>query len=139
MVNNFARAGKTFAVMGNNYMNPGRNLGKATSATGHVIAGIELAQNIACRLPESYVLATRIVESIQASDGAGNNGPSRFVATCTRTFSEQQCQCLADIGRATIPPDIHTRDYHRNLIREIIERNPMLGFGIGLQCRITNY
>lgn len=138
VVNNFARAGKTFAVMGNNYMNPGRNLGKATSATGHVIAGIELAQNIACRLPESYVLATRIVESIQASDGAGNNGPSRFVATCTRTFSEQQCQCLADIGRATIP-DIHTRDYHRNLIREIIERNPMLGFGIGLQCRITNY
>lgn len=138
VVNSFAQAGNTFAAMGNNYMNPGSNFETATSATLTVKAGIELGQNIACRLPEAYVLAKRIVASIKASDGAADDESSLFVTSCSRTFSEAQCQCLADLGRATIP-DIHTRSYHRNMIREIIERNPMLGFAIGLQCRISNY
>lgn len=138
VINRFARAGKTFATMGNNYMNPGENFGKATSAALTMKAGIELGQNIACRLPEAYMLAKSIVESIKASEGVADNEPSRFVSSCARTFSQTQCQCLADIGRATIS-DIHTRSYHRNIITEMIERNPMLGFAVGFQCKIYNY
>lgn len=138
VVNSFAKAGEIYATMGNNYMNPGRNLGTATSATATMLAGIRLGQNIACRMPDAYFLAKGITASIKASDGVASNQPSRFVSSCSRQFSEGQCQCLADLGRATFS-DIHTRSYNRAIIRQMIERNPMLGLGIGFQCQIYNY
>lgn len=138
VVDSFAQAGKLHATMGNNYMNPGKNLGTATSAALTMKAGIQLGQNIACRSPDSFFLAKGIVASIKASDGMTEGGTSRFVSSCSRKYSEAQCQCLAELGRATMS-DIHSRSYDRAIIQEIIERNPMLGLGIGFKCKIYNY
>jgi len=138
VVNQFASSGVTFVSMGNNYMNPGRNIGTALNGMQALQLGFSLGENIACRMPESYMLAKGLVASIKASEGTKSGSKSRFVETCTPQFSSAQCQCLADMGRATIP-DIHTRAYRRELIAEIIQRNPMLGLGIAMKCGINQY
>lgn len=134
----FAKSGLSFAMAGNDYMNPGKNINKAGQGVASLKLGIQLGESLACRMPESYILGKGIVASIKLSEGSRDNTPSRFVSTCSAQFSSPQCSCLADTGRAVIP-DIHTRTYHRNLIAEIIKRNPVLAMAIPFKCRINNY
>ncbi len=69
-------------------------------------------------------------------DGAGQ---SVFVESCIPHHSKSQCECLAQTGQAAIP-DIHTRRYRREIIQEIIQRNPLLALGgVVAKCGIVNY
>jgi hypothetical protein len=146
-VKQFASSGAIYASTGNNYPNPGENVGGAIGGALTLGSGFALGQSIACRLPEAYVLAMGMAASIKASEGTAKaaangdrdgDGSSRFVRTCTPHFSASQCQCLGDLGRSVIP-SIHTQAYESAVIAEIIQRNPLVGLGISLRCGINQY
>jgi len=72
-----------------------------------------------------------------------NGGKPRFVPGCVAhykdsyRYSEMQCQCLADIGRAVIP-NIYQQDFSPNLIGNITEGNGFVGAQL-LACGLKNY
>ena len=64
---------------------------------------------------------------------------SRFVEGCARgKLNERQCQCLADIGSGVIP-DLHRREFSREVIPGMIKANPMIGFDLIGRCGIVEY
>lgn len=136
-MNQFANAGIN-TMMGSDYMNPGNNLKTATNAQEALKLGVALGENIACRMPESYLLAKGLLKSIDVSDGVTPGGQSHFVTSCTPHFSSTHCQCLADEGRAVIP-DINSRSYQRELIPYITQKSPIVGISLAIKCGIDRY
>jgi hypothetical protein len=103
-------------------------------------AGLETAKTLGCG-PEANRVAEQIVayvERTSAPDGKTN----RFVRECVRiqkgAYTEAQCQCLADVGRAEIP-DIHQRTFSLQTFPGIMKKNPILGGQIIVQCGIVKY
>jgi hypothetical protein len=72
-----------------------------------------------------------------------NGGKPRFVPGCVAhykdsyRYSEAQCQCLADIGRAVIP-NVYQQDFSPNLIGNITQGNGFVGAQL-LACGLKNY
>ena len=129
--------GASSMLGGPDYSNPdiGKAVGAMMSSTALMAAGIKFAEQIPCDSPLAEHMASRLVaasRSNKTGDGA------RFIPSCSPTFGETRCACLAQIGRGVIP-DIYQRSYDRGIIKEIISRNPLLGLTIGLTCQISNY
>ncbi len=110
------------------------------AAVARVTAGITFTRTLACPNPASTALARAVVRAMQSASAGPNGGAPVFAESCPRNsnFNQTQCQCLMRVGMAAIP-DIAQRPYRREIIHEIIQRNPVAGMQIGLVCRIINY
>lgn len=104
-------------------------------------AGSRRAEELDCDGPVAERLADGILAYLRRSAAVPEGQPS-FVRGCARhyegTYSEAQCQCIADVGRAVLP-DLHRQAFDRQLIRRIIRRNPLVGLQVAMQCRIGDY
>ncbi|MEM9633231.1 MAG: hypothetical protein AAGA50_18010 [Pseudomonadota bacterium] len=91
-----------------------------------------------CISPVAMQLARGLERTVQvaAAGGAG----SLFVSTCSSTrLNAKQCACLAELGRG-VDPNIENKGYDsRTTIKYIVERNPLLGVMIAMQCGIGDY
>lgn len=126
-------------IMGFDYSNPdlGKSLGSMGRSQAAVVAGGLFAKQLPCGAVANRFNAG-IAEALRSNARGRDGGLSTFVKSCTPSFDQRRCSCLANVGRQAIP-NLHRRYYDRSLIREIIERNPFLGFQIGLACQIGNY
>lgn len=88
-------------------------------------------------LPLLAGMADGLVRASRSAKTGRDGGDPVFIRTCAPVFDKSRCRCLAQIGRSAIPA-IHQRRYSRELVHDIIKRNPMLGFAIGGVCRIVN-
>lgn len=125
------------SMLGNDYSNPdlGKMMGNMMGSQALFVAGSKLAEQIGCNTTLASHVADRLVEASRSNKGGGN---SPFLASCARAFDETRCGCLGQIGRGVIP-DIYQKTYHRQLIQEIISRNPLTGLTIAAACQIVNY
>lgn len=101
-----------------------------TSAAGTAL-GQYIGERASCTQAIAGAMAVTIVQSLETNAQANT-----FVNTCP--LGRSKCECLARMATGVIP-DIHDRPYHRNLVAELIERNPFLGLQVGLTCGISNY
>lgn len=131
----FVGTGTIAALGGLDYSNPdlGAMAGSLFRQQGLLGSGAAAVEIIGCS-GELDRIGENMARLIEANSGAG----SGFVASCAGTHGERSCTCLADMGRQVMP-DIASRRYSSSLMREIIERNPMLALMIGLNCGISNY
>jgi len=91
-----------------------------------------------CEGPVPEDLTAGLVRTVEIAD-IGGPGSSRFVRSCAEgRLDQEQCQCLADLGRGMIP-DIHERHYRRGTIPDLVNRNPLYALQIAVQCGIGEY
>ena len=131
-MNTFLLAGGTLAAMGNTY--EGIEFGKRVKLALVYKTGSILGNNIACRLPDSYLFSLSMAKSVELSHRIN----ARFVESCAHYFSTSQCECLVNVGQA-VSPDIRRYSYSRDMIPQLIRRNPLIGLAIVAQCGIVNY
>jgi len=125
------------AGVGPNYSNP--DPGATTGEQSALLAGVLTARSLGCREPAASKLADGVVAVVKSNKaGSGDGKQPVFVRTCQRQFSRDQCECLASLGRG-VRPNIYQMEYHRDIIVQIISRNPLLGLQIGVRCRIYKY
>ncbi|MGF6695207.1 hypothetical protein M2318_005308 [Metapseudomonas resinovorans] len=102
-------------------------------------AGGEVAGKLGCGQWASQ-LADNIVEVVSAAQAVRARSP--YVIGCAQqyagTYTEQQCQCVADVGSSAIP-GLHEREFSSASFREIIQAYPFLGIQIAMQCGIGDY
>ena len=136
----FVKSGQDLAALGNQYANPnlGQMLGSMASGQAIFLAGAQVAQNIGCSAPEAQLLANGIVKAVESNTQGKDGGVSTFVRTCTPKYSEPQCQCLANLGRAAFP-NIHQMTFHRDVIKAIIQRSPFVSLQISMVCGVVKY
>ena len=126
-------------LFGGDYSNPdlGKSMRSVAERNALQIAGTKVGAQIPCG-PVSEKLAQGLLKAVRSNSRGADGGESNFVSSCQRQFTAKQCQCIADTGRVAIP-DIHRRMYHRSIIKEMIQRNPLLGFTVGIACGVSNY
>ncbi|MCA1869578.1 sel1 repeat family protein [Agrobacterium genomosp. 3] len=129
--------GSSSVLGGNDYSNPdlGKAIGSMMGSTALFAAGAKFAEQIPCDSSLAEHMADRLVAASRSNKG-GNDSP--FIPSCSQSFDQARCACLAQIGRGVIP-DIYQQTYDRSIIKEIISRNPLLGLTIGITCQIGNY
>lgn len=122
---------------GNDYSNPdlAKALGNMMGSTALLAAGAKFAEQIPCDSSLASHMAGRLVAASRSNKG-GDDAP--FIPSCARAFDQTRCACLAQIGRGVIP-DIYQRTYHREIIKEMIHRNPLLALTMAITCQIGNY
>ena len=132
--------GASFALGGNDYSNPdlGAAMGNLVGQSALFSAGTLFARQVECKSGLAKSMADGLVEASRSNKSDGDGGPSTFVKTCTPVYSETRCNCLAQLARGAIP-DIHQRHYHRDIIAELIQRNPILALTMSLSCGIVEY
>lgn len=130
--------GMSSLLGGNDYSNPdlGAALRNTMTSNALLAAGIKFAEQIPCQSALASHMAARLADASRSNKG--RSGGSPFIASCAPTFGETRCSCLAQLGRGVIP-DIYQQTYHRGIIREIINRNPIMALTIGVSCQISNY
>lgn len=135
----FVTSSSLGSVMGFDYSNPnlGETLGSMGRSQAALVAGSLFAQQLPCGAVANQ-FNTGIAKALRSNARGSDGGLSNFVESCTPHFDQRRCSCLANLGRQAIP-DLHRQFYDRRLIREIIERNPLLGLQIGIACQIGNY
>ncbi len=101
--------------------------------------GGEIANKLGCSQWASD-LADNIVEVVSAAQAVRASSP--YVRGCAQqyagTYTEQQCECVANVGSTAIP-DLHNREFASASFREIIQAYPFLGIQIATQCGIGDY
>jgi hypothetical protein len=115
-------------TIGRQYGNPdlGKGLGdQMTSGTAYA-SGASVAKEMGCAY--SKPLTNGVLSYLdRTSAGETGKGPPRYVTECARyyagRYTQQQCQCVADIGRS-IYPDIHASSFSPESIKNIIQSNP---------------
>lgn len=131
----FATSSSMGAMMGMDYSNPdiGAAIGSAWTQQSLLTSGAVAASTLGCgeALDE---LGERLAKLISANSAAG----SRFVDGCASSFDKPRCTCIANVGRQVIP-DIAEMAYDRQVLTNIIERNPLVGLTLALTCGISNY
>jgi hypothetical protein len=124
------------AAYGGDYTAPrlGDALGSQAASMTAYAAGDAAQKAVGCTAA-GRLLAEGVVAYLSRTS-------SRYVDGCARyyegRYTRQQCQCIADVGRAVLP-EINTQEFSPESIRYIGSRNPFLSLQIGLQCRIGNY
>jgi TPR repeat protein len=111
----------------------------ASAANDGKADATRLIETYGCeRSPLSEALATGIVETV-AVVGSSHRA-SRFVTSCAETrLNDQQCTCLAELGRG-VDPNIDETFYDPGTtIKSIVNSNPILGLTIAIQCGIGDY
>jgi len=129
-------------IIGRQYGNPnlGEGLSDQAASTVAYTAGEAYAESTGCSR-EGKSLAEDIVKYLDRTAEGSPNAPN-YVKGCARYYSgrytEQQCQCVADIGRSVFP-NIHQTSFSSASIKKIIQNNPFVGLQIAFQCRIGDY
>ena len=131
----FGVSGASNLIFGGDYSNSDlrKGMGSLGSNVTLTAIGNKVGDTLRCTKSEAGRVAGLIARSVRANEKAGV-----FMPSCQSSFTRQQCSCLAKIAAGVIP-DIQRRRYHRGLIKEMIGRNPLLGFQVGLVCQITRY
>ncbi|GJL53128.1 MAG: hypothetical protein NPIRA02_02600 [Nitrospirales bacterium] len=138
----FLSSSRMVALIGSQYGNPNLQKGWRDQAISTTVYGVGalFGQSIGCG-NRARLLTHRIMEYLTRTAG-GNGKGSRYVKGCmsyyANRYSNRQCQCLADLGRA-IMPNIHQSKFDRSSIQVLIKRNPLIGLQIAVQCGIGNY
>jgi hypothetical protein len=131
-------------IVGREYSNPdlGKGLQDQGKSAASYIAGLAMAKGIPCEGSLAAKLADDIVRYLDRTGGGPGEGGSQFVEECViyykGRYTREQCQCVADVGRAVIP-DIHNGGFSPVIIKSITQRNPFLGMKLTSRCRIGNY
>ena len=137
----FLTSSSLVGAIGGQYGNKdlGAGLGDQTASGTVYAAGASVAKEMGCQD------ATRLTNGVLAyldRTASGNGQGAKYVKGCVQyyggQYSEQQCQCVADIGQS-LYPNIHSLEFSRDSIASIIQRNPFVGLQIAGQCRIGNY
>jgi hypothetical protein len=136
----FVKASNDRAVFGADYSNPNVFQGLASQFSGGAIylAGVDFARRLDCSGQVAKDLASGLARTVKANETGPDGGPPRFITTCTPKFSETRCECLAKLGRAVIP-NIYQMEYHRDIIKRIVQGSPLVALQVGTACQISNY
>lgn len=127
-------------VIGSQYGNPdlGKGLGDQSASMAALTSGSLFANSLECDAMANG-LADGIVKQVRSS-AATDESP--YVSGCVRyyggKYSTQQCECVANIGKA-ITPNIARNEFSPRSIKRIIEANPFVGLQIAMQCGIGDY
>lgn len=135
-----ASAAQDRAVYGSNYSSRdlmGTVQGNVAGA-GIFAAGVEFARQFECPSAAAEAFAARIAEASRKRTQGTGGGPSTFVKTCTPSFNQEKCQCIAQIGQAVIP-DIYQSTYNRSMIKRIVDSSPVVALKLAFACQIGNY
>jgi hypothetical protein len=108
-------------------------------------------------LPKKYATEAKRLGQDAACQGGANlpariaayldvsSAKSHFVAGCVayyqnrkEHYTQEQCQCFADVGRAVVP-DIYGRDFSTATIAEITRKNAWVSATVGLSCGLKTY
>nr|VFJ43842.1 MAG: hypothetical protein BECKFW1821A_GA0114235_100543 [Candidatus Kentron sp. FW] len=131
-------------VIGGQYGNPdlGRGLQDQAQSMSIYSAGAATLDWIGGCNPHARLIADGVVHYLRKTASKGPNNTPNYVEGCVRYYSgkytEEQCQCIADLGRA-IFPNIHQTDFSPKSIKRMIEANPFVGLMVGIQCRVGDY
>ncbi|WP_129649596.1 hypothetical protein [Peristeroidobacter agariperforans] len=108
------------------------------SGTAYATGG-SVARDIGCQ--GSAPLTKGLLAYLHRTGSADGEG-ARYVRGCAEyyrgRYTEQNCQCLADLGRS-VHPKIHSAEFSPESIKNIIESNPLVGLTIAFQCGIGDY
>lgn len=110
----------------------------ATMANAGKADAEALETEYGCISPVAMAFSNGLVRTVQVD--ATVSSESLFVQSCSgQGLSLEQCACLAELGRG-VAPEIEKTGYdQRTTIKWMVERNPMLGIQIGVQCGISDY
>lgn len=145
-LSDFHQSSMFVAGLGSQYTNPDfmESMSDSVAGSASLSAGVSAGEALGCNA-ESRRIAKNIARYFSRPAPAEAKGASgRFVKGCVShyahsyKYSESQCQCLADNGRAVIP-DIHGSSFSTASIKKIISANPMLGISLAVKCKINNY
>ncbi|HEY4530684.1 MAG TPA: tetratricopeptide repeat protein [Luteimonas sp.] len=138
----FRMSSTLVSMMGTDYRNPdfiNSQIGMHQAQAAYV-GGTAVARSAGCNAAGS-ALADGIVAHVARSQSAAP-GKAGFVDGCAEyyasRYSRDQCQCVADVG-AAVMPGIHKMSFDSSAIKDVIERNPLLGMQLAFQCRIRDY
>lgn len=120
------------------------DLGKMVSSQAeHISAmtlGSEIAEKFRCDKIGDKTLKN--IDNYLETSSKASSPHGGFVDGCTDyysgRYSKAQCQCIADVGRSMYP-DIYDMGYHPSIIKSVIDKNPIIGLQITMQCHIGNY
>ena len=117
----------------------GKSLGNQVSSSLAYNTGYAVTNDLPCDDPGLAKIADGVVAYLEHTARPVAGG---FVQGCVEyyagRFSQEKCQCIADVGRA-VYPDIHSRPFSRDLIKGITYGNPFVGIQMGIQCQLGNY
>ena len=115
-------------------------LAQSSVSTAALYTGLKMAEAFGCSKESKYIVDGFVRYLSHTS--SKTTGGRQFADTCARhyngQYSQEQCQCVADLARAVIP-EIHASEFSPEIIRDIISRNPFLGAPIVAQCGIIKY
>lgn len=145
-LSNFHQSSMLVAGLGAQYTNPdfSESMSDSIAGSASLSAGVSAGEALGCNA-QSHRIAKNIARYFSRPAPAEKEDSSgRFVKGCVNhyahsyKYSESQCQCLADNGRAVIP-NIHGSNFSTATIKKIISANPMLGISLAVKCKINNY
>lgn len=133
----FAYAAAQRAMLGNQYSNPNlaETLGSQAGGQAVFVAGGLSARAFNC--DGAGQIIEHIGHIVRSNRGDGGGATAAFVSSCSPIHGKTSCECLARLGSA-VYPNIYQKSYSREIVRGIIEGNPLLGFQI-MACGISNY
>lgn len=141
----FHQSSLTVAGLGSQYSskNLTESIADNLASAESLRLGISAGGALGCNAQSNHI-AINIAKYFAKPYRQKSNVSERFVNGCVKhyarsyKYSKNQCQCLADNGRAVIPK-IHESNFSPNTIKKIISSNPMLGLSLSLKCKINNY
>lgn len=145
-LSSFHQSSMFVAGLGSQYTNPDfmESMSDSIAGSASLSAGVSAGEALGCNA-QSHRIANNIAKYFSRPAPAEAEGTAgRFVKGCvghyanSYKYSESQCQCLADNGRAVIP-NIHRSNFSTATIKKIISANPMLGISLAFKCKINDY
>jgi hypothetical protein len=91
-----------------------------------------------CGSPHVQKLASGLASTLRANEKGPSGGPSTFLAGCSQSMPADKCECFAKNAQAVVP-NIYENIYDREVVRNVVTSNPMVGMQIVMACGIVNY
>lgn len=132
------------AILGREFSNPDLGEGLLDSVRSSVsyTAGVAAFQGIGCEASKQAKLEEEIVNYLNWTARGGELGASRFVEECIihyeGRYDRDQCQCMADVGRA-VRPEIHRGAFSPIILQSIVKSNPFVGMQLISRCGLKEY
>lgn len=118
-------------------------LGSQLANSRAFIEGGTYAKILSCKTPRPRIMVSNFIQYIKRTrDPKARN--AHWVRGCTAYYggrfglTEDKCQCMADVGRAVFP-NIHRKAFDRGYIKNITQRNPLIGGQMVFQCGVIQY
>lgn len=122
-------------IFGTNYS--GSDLGSVASHNADFIQGALSVRLMGCANPFLAPFAANLGDLLDATRTGVGGGAAVFIRSCSQARTRHQCECISGVGQSVIA-DIYGRTYSGALVREIISRNPLLGFAL-MEWGVVNY